>query len=380
MPARKKKNFCKLAGAVLASWSLPAAADYALNLTAGVTTISREAYRLHMLAFWLCLGIAGVVFGVMLWSIVRHRKSRGAIVATFDDNPRLEIAWTVIPFLILVALAVPATRALMAMEDTADADVTVKITGQQWRWRYDYLGEDVGFFSSLDDRSRAASKIGSGIDPRSVDHYLLAVDNPLVVPVGKKIRFLMTATDVIHSWWVPALGFKKDAIPGFINEIWARIDTPGTYRGQCTELCGVGHGFMPIVLIAKAEPEYRAWLAETKAAQAAATAGAARAWSRTELMAQGAAVYSRICAACHQADGKGIPGIFPALNGSAVATGPLASHMERVLNGRPGTAMPAFAPQLSDTEIAAVVTFERNSWDNRTGDLVQPEQVAAARK
>ena len=249
-----------------------ARADYALNLTEGVTSISREAYRLHMLALWVCVVIAILVFGAMAWSMYFHRKSRGAVAANFHDNTKVEIVWTILPFLVLVGLAIPATTALIAMHDTSNADLTIKITGQQWSWRYDYIKEDIGFVSNLDEKSAAASKFRSGVDPRSVEHYLLNVDRPVVVPVGKKVRFLLNASDVIHSWWLPDLGFKKDAIPGFVNEIWARIEKPGTYRGQCTELCGVGHGFMPIVLIAMNEPDYLAWLNYWDAMSMAATA------------------------------------------------------------------------------------------------------------
>lgn len=355
-------------------------ADYKLNLTEGVTSISREAYRLHMLALWICVAIAVVVFGAMAWSIYHHRKSRGAVAASFHDNTKVEIAWTIVPFLILVVLAIPATNALIAMNDTSNADLTIKITGQQWRWRYDYVNENISFVSNLDDKSAAAARLGSGIDPRTVEHYLLDVDNPVVVPVGKKVRFLLNASDVIHSWWVPDLGFKKDAIPGFVNEIWARVDTPGTYRGQCTELCGVGHGFMPIVLIAMNEPEYLTWLAQQRAASAKARDGGDRTWTREELLAKGEEVYTKNCAACHQPNGEGIPGTFKALKDSPIAKGPLAEHINRVMNGKPGTAMPPFAAQLSDTDIAAVITHERNAWGNNTGDLVQPAQIKAARK
>lgn len=369
-----------LALAVVLAAAQSARADWGYNLPVGVTSISRTAYGLHMLAFWICVGIGVVVFGTLFWAVFRHRKSRGAVAASFHENKALEIAWTVIPFLILVVMAVPATQALVAMNDTRNADLTIKITGQQWRWRYDYLDAGIGFFSSLDPNSAQASKLGSGISPASVDHYLLNVDNPLVVPIHKKIRLLTTSTDVIHSWWVPALGFKKDAVPGFVNEIWARIDTPGTYRGQCTELCGVGHGFMPIVLVAMAEPDYDKWLAGMKAKQAQEAASAGRIWSRDELYAKGKEVFTRICAACHQINGMGVPGVFPALNGSAIVNGPIAGHLDRVMNGKPGTAMPAFATQLSDVEIAGVVTYERNSWNNHTGDLVQPAEVKMARK
>lgn len=355
-------------------------AAFPLNLTEGVTSISREAYRLHMLALWVCVVIAVIVFGAMAWSIYFHRKSRGAVAASFHDNTRVEIVWSIVPFLVLVGLAIPATTALIAMHDTSNADLTIKITGQQWNWRYDYLKEDIGFVSSLDGKSAAAAKLGSGVDPRSVEHYLLDVDRPVVVPVGKKLRFLLNASDVIHSWWVPDLGFKKDAIPGFVNEIWARIDTPGTYRGQCTELCGVGHGFMPVVLIAMNEPDYLAWLTDQRAAAAKAKAGADRVWGKEELLARGGEVYARTCAACHLPGGEGIPGTFKALKGSAIVKGAVAEHIDRVMNGKPGTAMPAFATQLDDADIAAVITHERNAWGNNMGDLVQPAQIKAARK
>ncbi len=370
------------AGAVIMilAWPGWSRADWALNLTPGVTSISRTAYDLHMLALWICTAIGIVVFGAIGWAVIHHRKSRGAVAAKFHDNTRLEIVWTIVPFLILVVMAVPATQALVAMNDTSNADLTIKITGQQWRWRYDYLNEGVGFVSNLDARSAEAAKRGSGIDPATVANYLLEVDNPLVVPVGRKVRLLMTATDVIHSWWVPAIGFKKDAIPGFVNEIWARVDTPGTYRGQCTELCGVGHGFMPIVLVAMSEPDYAAWLKAKQVEQAAAAAGAERTWSRDELLAKGREVYARICAACHQAGGEGIPGVFKPIKGSPIATGPVAGHLDRVMNGKAGTAMQAFGKQLSDVEIAGVITYERNSFDNNVGDVVQPAQVKLARK
>jgi cytochrome c oxidase subunit 2 len=365
---------------IAAALAAPARADWSLNLPVGVTSISRSAYDLHMLALWICIGIGIVVFGAMAWSIVRHRKSRGVAPATFHENGRLEIAWTIAPLLILVAMAVPATAALVAMHDTRNADLTIKVTGQQWRWRYDYLDSGVGFFSSLDSKSSEASKRGAAVQPADVDHYLLSVDNPLVVPVGKKIRFLTTATDVIHSWWVPDLGFKKDAIPGFVNEMWARIDEPGTYRGQCTELCGVGHAYMPIVLVAMAEPDYQAWLKEMQTKQAQDAAAAQRAWSRDELYAKGEEVYARVCTACHQANGLGIPGVFPGLNGSPLVKGSAAAHLDRVMNGKPGTPMAAFATLLTDAEIAAVVTYERNAWGNQMGDLVQPTDVKLARK
>ncbi|BAO29544.1 cytochrome c oxidase subunit II [Sulfuritalea hydrogenivorans] len=377
LPGKTRQSAAALLCALAAG---TASAGYALNLTEGVTSISREAYRLHMLALWVCVVIAIVVFGAMAWSIYHHRKSRGAVAASFHDNTRVEIVWTILPFLVLVGLAIPATTALIAMHDTSNADLTIKITGQQWSWRYDYLKEDIGFVSNLDEKSAAAAKLGSGVDPRSVEHYLLNVDKPLVVPVGKKVRFLLNASDVIHSWWLPDLGFKKDAIPGFVNEIWARIEKPGIYRGQCTELCGVGHGFMPIVLIAMNEPDYQAWLTAQREAVAKAKAGVDRVWTKEELLAKGEEVYAKTCAACHLPGGEGIPGAFKALKGSTIVKGPVADHIDRVMNGKPGTAMPSFAAQLDDADIAAVITHERNAWGNNMGDLVQPAQIKAARK
>ncbi len=382
MVGKSTRWFCLVSTVALlaATWTEPAAADYALNLPRGVTSISREAWRLHMLAFWVCVGIAVVVFGALAWSVARHRKSRGAVAAQFHDNTKLEILWTIVPVVLLVVLAVPGTRALVAMHDSADPDLTIKITGQQWRWRYEYLDQGVDFLSTMDQQSVDASGKGAALAPQAVDNYLLAVDHPLVLPVGRKIRFLTTATDVIHSWWVPALGFKKDAIPGFINEAWARIDEPGTYRGQCAELCGVGHAYMPIVVVAMAEPDFNAWLADARAKQTARASAADRVWTREELYATGEEVYQRFCVACHQPNGQGLPGVFPGLVGSAVATGPVAVHLDRVMNGRPGTAMQAFAAMLSDADIAAVVTYERNAWGNAVGDIVQPSEVRQARK
>lgn len=382
MVGKSTRWFCLVSTVALlaAAWTQPAAADYALNLPRGVTSISREAYRLHMFAFWICVGVAVVVFGALAWSVVRHRKSQGAVAAQFHDNTKLEILWTIVPVVLLVVLAVPGTRALVAMYDSADPDLTIKVTGQQWRWRYEYLDQGVDFLSTMDQQSVDASGKGAALAPQAVDNYLLAVDNPLVLPVGRKIRFLTTATDVIHSWWVPALGFKKDAIPGFINEAWARIDEPGTYRGQCAELCGVGHAYMPIVVVAMAEPDFDLWLADARAQQTARASAADRVWTREELYATGEEVYQRFCVACHQPNGQGLPGVFPALVGSAIATGPVAVHLDRVMNGRPGTAMQAFAAMLSDADIAAVVTYERNAWGNAAGDIVQPSEVRQARK
>jgi cytochrome c oxidase subunit 2 len=262
--------------AAAAMWSAPAAAAWTMNLRQGVTELSREIYDLHMLILWICVAIAVAVFGVMIYSIATFRKSKGAVSASFDHNTKAEIIWTVIPVAILVAMAVPAARTLVKIDDTSGAELTVKATGYQWKWQYDYVDDGVSFFSTLSQASNEARQLDSGIDVNKVEHYLLDVDNPLVVPVDTKVRMLVTAADVIHNWWVPDFGMKKDAIPGFINELWFKADTVGTYRGQCAELCGRDHGFMPVVVRVVERAEYDAWLAEQKAARQAAAAPVAQ--------------------------------------------------------------------------------------------------------
>ena len=252
----------RLCTGILLLVALPAAADWAVNMPQGVTPISREVYSLHMTIFWICVAIGVAVFGVMFWSIFYHRKSRGVKAANFHENHMVELVWTIIPFFILVAMAVPAAKALIFMEDTSNAELTVKVTGYQWMWEYEYLEDGIGFYSKLDAASNQARQLNSGIDPRTVPNYLLNVDKPLVLPINKKIRILTTANDVIHAWWVPELGGKKDAIPGFINEMWIYIEEPGVYRGQCAELCGKDHGFMPIVVEAVPELEFEQWVAQ----------------------------------------------------------------------------------------------------------------------
>ncbi|HHF2882234.1 TPA: cytochrome c oxidase subunit II [Vibrio diabolicus] len=354
------------------SWSKES--DY--NMTKGVTAISGQVYELHMLIFYICCVIALIVFGVMFYSIFRHRKSKGAVAAHFHESTKVEIIWTVIPIIILVAMAIPATKTLVAMEDTSQSDITVKITGSQWKWHYSYFGEDVEFFSLL----ATSQKQIDGIETKGA-HYLLEVDNPLVLPVNRKVRFLMTSDDVIHSWWVPDFAVKKDTIPGFINEAWTRIDEPGVYRGQCAELCGRAHGFMPVVVHAMEEEKFDEWLASKKEEIALQKAAAQEALSQylsmDELMSQGESIYTARCAVCHQANGEGIPGAFPAIKGSPIATGPISEHIDVIVNGRPGTAMQSFSNQLSDKEIAAVITYQRNAWGNDTGDTVQASDVNA---
>lgn len=361
---------------VLLLWSTVANADWTLNLRQGVTPISREIYDLHMIILWIVTFIGIGVFGVMAWSIFHHRKSKGAVPAQFYHSTFAEITWTIIPILILVVIAVPATKTLIHMEQTGDADITLKVTGYQWKWKYDYIEDDLSFFSSLAKSSNEARQKNSGIEPASVDNYLLEVDRPIVLPIKTKIRILTASNDVIHAWWVPDLGWKRDAIPGFINDNWTYIEEPGTYRGQCAELCGKDHGFMPIVLKAVSMEEYRTWIADTKQAQIDALANSDREWAKDELMAHGEEIYGANCAACHMPDGKGT-GPFPTLDGSAIVNGPAADHIKRVLEGK--NLMPAFGGQLSNADIAAAITYERNSWSNATGDIVQPADVEAAR-
>tara|TARA_R110000782_G_scaffold27256_3_gene69113 strand:+ start:149 stop:1285 length:1137 start_codon:yes stop_codon:yes gene_type:complete len=352
-------------------------AEYPLNLTEGVTPTSQRVYDLHMDIFYIVTVIGIAVFGVMTWSIFHHRKSKGAVAAQFHHSTTAEVIWTIIPILILVGMAIPATKTLVFMEKTGDAEMTLKVTGYQWKWKYDYLDEDISFFSTLSEEDNKARQRNSGIDPHTIDNYLKNVDNPVVLPVDTKIRILTTAADVIHSWWVPALGWKRDAVPGYINDNWTYIEEPGIYRGKCTELCGKDHGFMPIVVHAVSKEEYAAWVDEKKAAAAAMQDESGKEYTLDEQIARGEKIYNTQCAACHQAKGQGIEGMFPALDGSPIATGAAAGHINIVLKGK--NLMPAFKDQMSDAEISAVITFERNSWGNTVGDIVQPADVKAAR-
>ena len=354
----------------LALFPVMSMADWTMNMSPGVTQTSNDIYGLHMTILWICVVIGVVVFGVMFWSIFAHRKSRGHKPANFHENTTVEVLWTIIPLVVLVAMAIPATATLIDMYDTTEADVDIKITGYQWKWKYDYLDDEFGYFSSLSTpRDQINNRQTKG------DNYLLEVDNPLVVPVGQKVRLLMTANDVIHSWWVPEFGLKKDAIPGFINEAWIRVDTPGTYRGQCTELCGKDHGFMPIVVEAVPQAEYQTWIGEQRAAAEKEKELTQKEWTMPELMERGEKSYQSTCAACHQADGSGLPPSFPALRGSAIAVGDIAGHIDIVVNGKRGTAMQAFGEQLSEVDIAAIITYERNAWGNNVGDMVTPKDI-----
>ena len=341
------------------------------NMPQGVTTISQSIYDIHMLILIICCVIAVGVFGFMFYSLIAYRHGRGHKPATFHDNTRVEILWTVVPFFILLVMAFPATRTILDVYNTEEADLDILITGYQWKWSYEYLledGENVKFFSNLrTSQDEIYGRTNKG------DNYLLEVDNQLVLPVGKKVRFLITANDVIHSWWVPDLGVKKDAIPGFINETWARATEEGVFRGQCAELCGKDHGFMPIVVKVTNEEEYQQWVGAKQAEAAELAALMSQQFSLAELVERGKAVYEKSCLACHGANGEG--GLGTALAGSPIAMGPIVDHIDIIVNGKPGTAMQAFGGQLNDLDLAAVVTYERNVWGNNMGDAAQAIDV-----
>jgi len=369
----------RLAGGVALTMLAQAAnAAYRVNFQEPATKIAQTVYDLHMMMMYICGVIFVGVFGVMFYSIVKHRKATGRVAATFHENTTVEILWTVIPTIILLAMVWPVTKTLISMRDATGADITIKATGYQWKWGYDYIkgeGEGIKFKSVL---STPREQI-EGKSPKG-ENYLLEVDNHLVVPVGKKVRILTTAEDVIHAWYVPALAVKQDAVPGFIRDAAFRADREGTFRGQCAELCGKDHGFMPIVVDVVSAEKYSAWVAEQKTKMAAVADDPSKVWTLDELKTRGEVVYTQNCAACHQPTGKGLPPAFPALDGSKIATGPKDGHLGIVLNGKAGTAMAAFGKQLSDAEIAAVVTYERNAWGNKVGDMVQPSEVKALRK
>ena len=351
--------------------------QYQLNMTKGVTDISAGVYDMHMLMFLICVVIGAGVFIAMFISMYFHRKSRGVKPANFHENVKVEIAWTVIPFIILVVMAVPAMNLLIDMEDASEPDVSILVTGSQWKWHYKYMDNDVEYYSKL---ATQADQI-SGKIPKG-ENYLLEVDRPLVIPTGQKVRFLITSDDVIHSWWVPDFGFKQDANPGFINDAWTNVNEPGVYRGQCAELCGKDHGFMPIVVIAKEPAEYDKWISEQEAIQQEAKAEEQRLLSMNMTMAEsmelGENVYSANCAACHMPNGEGLPGVFPALKDSQIAVADQPKHIDILINGVTGSAMQSYAKQLTMSEIAAVVTYERNAWGNDTGDLVQAKDINSA--
>jgi cytochrome c oxidase subunit 2 len=351
-----------------------------LNLPEGVNQIARDVAWLHWFMLIVCLVIFVAVFGVMFYSIWAHRKSKGHKPATFHEHMGVEVAWTVIPFLIVIAMALPATRTVVAMKDTSGADLTVKVTGYQWKWGYEYIDGPATGVKILSNLSTPRAQI-EGREPKSPT-YLMEVDNPLVVPVGKKIRIAVTAADVIHSWMVPELAVKQDAIPGFVRNTWFRADKVGVYRGQCTELCGKDHAFMPIVVNVVSEADYAKWADEQKKLLAAQADDPNKQWTGPELIARGEKVYAANCVACHQGSGKGVMGAFPALDASKLVMGPKAENIQILLKGKPGTAMQSFSAQLNDVEIAAVITYTRASWTNAgkgQDPVVAPADIKAAR-
>ena len=369
------------AGLMIGIWTLTAAAQSRVDFQTPQSPVARDVYDLHLIILIICAVIFVGVFGVMLYSIINHRKSVGHKAAHFHENTTVEVIWTVVPLFVLVLMMIPATKTLLNMRDASSPDMTIKVTGYQWKWGYEYLqgeGQGIHFYSNLAtprEQIEGASAKGQ--------NYLLEVDNPLVVPVGKKVRILTTGADVIHSWWVPALGVKQDANPGFIRDTWFKADKPGVYRGQCTELCGKDHGFMPVVVHVVTADKYADWVAGQKKTMAAAVVDPNKKWTLDELKARGANVYASNCVACHQASGKGLPPTFPALSGSKIVNGPKDKQIDVLLhgvvkNGTP-TAMVSFA-RLPDEDIAAVITYTRNSWENNTGEAIMPADVKAQRK
>lgn len=368
-----KQSF-RLAAFLLVYLSTNVAADPAdrwqTNLSPGVTQLGQDTYDLHMIILWICVAIAVVVFGVMGYVLVAHRKSTGRTPATFHESTKIEIAWTIVPTLILILMVVPATKTMIDVYDTSEADLDIMITGYQWKWKYEYIDKEGGEnFSYMSILSTPQEQINN-TEPKG-ENYLLEVDEPLVIPVNKKTRFLLTAADVIHAWWVPALAVKKDAIPGFVNEAWTLPTEIGTYRGQCAELCGKNHGFMPIVVNVVSESDYTDWLASKKNSSKVDLSIK----SKDEMMAIGKTLYDKNCAACHMPTGTGIPGVFPALKDSPIALGDVKEHIDIVVNGTPGTAMAAYGAQLKPDALAAIITYERNAWGNDTGDVVQASDI-----
>lgn len=388
----------------MSSCSSAAFAESIYNLPVGVTPISHDIYSLHMITIWICAAIGVVVFGVLTYSLIKFRRSGGAVSSKTHEHFALEIVWTVIPFLILVAMAIPATIVLIRQHDTNEPYLNIKVTGYQWKWRYEYLDQGVSFFSNL-------STSQASIDNKAAkdEWFLLEVDHPLVVPVGKKIRFLVTSNDVIHSWWIPTLGLKQDAVPGYINETWTLIETPGLYRGQCSELCGVNHAFMPIVVKAVPQKEFDRWITQSEKATGkiiatlpknevnrrlehseratgkATTATlppqkkASQKLTKEELLVEGKKVYDENCVVCHQTNGEGVPKVFPAIKGDRIVIGLREPHILIVLQGKAGTAMQGFAGKLTNEQIAAVITYQRNAWGNdklNKDTVIQPKDIA----
>ena len=347
------------------------ASDY--NMRVGVTEVSKEIFDLHMLIMWICVWIGVVVFGIMFWSLWKYRKSSGAIAAKFDDHFGIEIAWTVAATVILVGMAIPSTSVMIKAYDDTEGDINIMVTGYQWKWQYTYLEEGVSFFSNL---ATSQEEIDNAL-PKG-EFYLSEVDEPLVIPINKRIRFLITGNDVIHSWWVPDFAVKQDAVPGFINTAWTIVPKPGIYRGACTKLCGLGHAFMPIVVRAVEQEEYEAWIIEKIVLAEAEKLLTEKVWTKAELIERGQGVYLKNCVACHQANGQGLPPVFPSLEGSQIVMRDKARNIEILMEGVQGAAMQAFSKQLSEVDIASVITYTRDSWSNGKngdGEIVVPKDI-----
>ena len=349
-----------------------------INMTQGVTAISKEVFGLHMLIFWICVAIGIVVFGVMFYSMFAFTKKKNPNPSTFHENTKVELAWTIVPFLILVLMAVPASNTLTKIYDDTEGDINIQVIGYQWKWEYRYLEDNIGFFSNLTtDLDEIYGRTPKG------EHYLEEVDEPVVIPVGKKIRFLITANDVIHSWWMPDFAIKQDAIPGFINTAWTIVDKPGTYRGKCTELCGRSHGFMPVVVKVVPQEEYDLWIASKKEAALRMAELTDKNWTAAELVQRGEGIYQKNCVACHQPNGAGITGIFPALAGSDIVLNNKSRHLEILMEGVQGAAMASYAKQLSEVDMAAVITYTRRSWGNAEkgdGEIIVPKDIVEYKK
>ena len=364
---------------LLGLFPLSLLAESPYNMRRGVTETSLEIFDLHMLIFWICVWIGVVVFGVMFWSIFKYRKSKGAIAAKFDDNFWLEIGWTIAATLILIVMAVPSTQVLVKAYDDSEGEINIMVTGYQWKWQYKYLEDDISFFSNLaTDQEAIYNKIPKG------ELYLREVDEPLVIPINTKVRFLITGNDVIHSFWVPDFAVKQDAIPGFINTAWTNVPEPGIYRGNCTELCGINHAFMPVVVRAVEKDEYNAWVAEKLALAESEKLLTEKEWTKDELFERGEKVYARNCVACHQVNGQGIPPVFPALAGSDIVMNDASRQIEILMEGvGPTYAMQAFGKQLNEVDIAAVITYSRNAWSNAEkgdGKIVTPKDIVEYKK
>ena len=347
------------------------ASDY--NMPVGVTEVSEEIFDLHMLIMWICVWIGVVVFGIMFWSLWKYRKSSGAIAAKFDDHYWVEIGWTVAATVILVGMAIPSTSVMIKAYDDTEGDINIMVTGYQWKWQYTYLEDGVSFFSNL---ATSQEEIDNAL-PKG-EFYLSEVDEPLVIPINKRIRFLITGNDVIHSWWVPDFAVKQDAVPGFINTAWTNVPKPGIYRGACTELCGLKHAFMPVVVRAVEQEEYEAWIIEKIALAEAEKLLTEKVWTKAELIERGQGVYLKNCVACHQANGQGLPPVFPSLEGSQIVMRDKARNIEILMEGVQGAAMQAFSKQLSEVDIASVITYTRDSWSNGKngdGEIVVPKDI-----